>query len=131
MPILIDTNVILDVLYCDPVWETWADHQINQWQGDLWITPIIYAELCYRPASKGDVDLVILDLKLHYHELSKHALFLAAKAYRTYRERGGTKTSPLPDFFIGAQAEAEGFTVLTRDATRYQTYFPSVPLICP
>jgi predicted nucleic acid-binding protein len=64
-------------------------------------------------------------------ELPRLALFLAAQAYRAYRVRGGMKTAPLPDFFIGAHAEASGMTLLTRDKSRYTTYFPSARLICP
>jgi predicted nucleic acid-binding protein len=56
---------------------------------------------------------------------------LAANAFRSYRQRGGTKTGVLPDFFIGAHAQAEGFQLLTRDAGRYRSYFPGIDLICP
>jgi len=49
----------------------------------------------------------------------------------SYRPRGGTKTGVLPDFFIGAHAQAEGYKLLTRDAGRYKTYFPKIKLICP
>jgi len=66
-----------------------------------------------------------------YAELPRAALYLAAQAFRIYRQRGGSKTSPLADFFIGAHAQVTGFSILTRDVTRYQTYFPSVPLISP
>lgn len=41
------------------------------------------------------------------------------------------RAQDLPDFFIGAQAQAEGWTLLTRDSTRYRRYFPKVALICP
>jgi len=56
---------------------------------------------------------------------------LAGKAFRQYRQSGGTKTGVLPDFFIGAHAEAEKYKLLTRDAGRYKTYFPKIKLICP
>jgi predicted nucleic acid-binding protein len=131
MPILVDTNVIADVLYCDPVWEAWSDAKITQHAGDLYVNPMIYAELSYRATSTGEVERIIASLGLRYEELPRHALFLAAKAYRTYRQQGGVKTAPLPDFFIGAHAEASGIPILTRDQSRYRTYFPTVPLICP
>ena len=57
--------------------------------------------------------------------------WLAAQAFVKYRRAGGTKDSPLPDFYIGAHAETEGLTLVTRDTARYRTYFPSVTLIFP
>ena len=56
---------------------------------------------------------------------------LAGQAFRQYRLQGGTKTGVLPDFFIGAQAQTSGCTLLTRDAGRYKTHFPKIKLICP
>ena len=131
MAILVDTNVVVDVLHGDPVWLDWANAQLKRFAGELWINPIIYAELCYRAKSSEEVDQVMIDMELNYEELTRPALFLAAKAYQIYRQRGGTKTAPLPDFFIGAHAEAMGIPILTRDSARYKTYFPSVRLICP
>ncbi len=59
------------------------------------------------------------------------AAFLAGKAFFAYRSRGGTKRLPLPDFFIGAHAAVAGYSLMTRDATRYRTYFPKLSLISP
>lgn len=131
MPVLVDTNVIADVFHRDPVWVDWSRAEIARHAGDLLINPLIYAELCYRATSSGQVDQIVADLGFRYEELPKPALYLAAQAYRTYRLRGGVKTAPLADFFIGAHAEAAGLTLLTRDPARYRTYFPNVPLICP
>jgi predicted nucleic acid-binding protein len=64
-------------------------------------------------------------------DLTRPAAQLAANAFRSYRQRGGTKTGVLPDFFVGAHAQAEGYQLLTRDAGRYKTYFPGIDLICP
>ena len=57
--------------------------------------------------------------------------FLAGKSFLIYRQRGGTKRSPLPDFFIGAHAATAGCQLMTRDAGRYRTYFPKLPLMAP
>jgi len=131
MSVVVDTNVISDLVHQDPLWSGWSNEQLLEHAGDLVVNPIIFAELCCRANSAEEVDQIISALGLGYEELSQEALFLAAKAFLAYRLRGGTKTSPLPDFFIGAHAQAAGHTLLTRDKARYETYFPTVPLICP
>lgn len=131
MPVLVDTNVIADVLHGDPVWADWSQAQLTRHAGDLLINPMVYAELCYRATSPDEVEQVITSLGLQYTEMPRAALFIAAQAYRVYRQRSGTKSAPLPDFFIGAHAEAAKLTVLTRDRSRYTTYFADVALISP
>jgi len=131
MPILVDTNVISDVIHQDPVWAPWSSAQLLQSAGDLVVNPMVFAELCCRAASAAEVDHIIRTLGLKHEELSQDTLFLAAQAFVAYRRQGGSRTSPLPDFFIGAHAQAAGHTLLTRDKSRYQTYFPTVTLICP
>ena len=95
------------------------------------INPLIYTELCTSASTTEDVNRVLTGLKLELRELTREALFLTAKAFFKYRRQGGTKTAPLPDFFIGAHAQVLGIAILTRDVGRYNSYFPSVPLICP
>ncbi len=82
-------------------------------------------------ASPVEVDELLESLKLGFQEIPRDGLYLAAKAFLQYRRQGGTKTSALPDFFIGGHAEALGIPILTRDTARYQTYFPNVELIGP
>lgn len=132
MPFLVDTNLILDVATDDPVWGEWSDAQLTKYQGKgLVIVPVIYAELCVGAESPAEVDLLITNLKLELQDLPRSALFRSAQAFLQYRRRGGIKTSPLPDFFIGAHAEVLRLPILTRDTTRYKTYFPRVKLIAP
>jgi hypothetical protein len=59
------------------------------------------------------------------------AAFVAGKAFLAYRRRGGLKTAPLPDFYIGAHAAVQGMKILTRDPKRYVSYFPAVKIIEP
>lgn len=127
---LVDSNVIIDIIGQDPTWMHWSIEALNSCES-AWINPMVFAELCYLETSPGEVEGLLIRLDLGYQELSKDALFLAAQAYKIYRQRGGTKTAPLPDFFIGAHAAALGVSIITRDVTRYQTYFPSVTLISP
>jgi predicted nucleic acid-binding protein len=129
--ILVDTNVLLDVTKQDEQWADWSQEQMNEHVGRMVVNPIIYSELCYEAGDPLDVDTVLLTLGVDFRELPRQALFLAAQAFRLYRQRGGNKTAPLPDFFIGAHAAAMKIPIITRNTGRYRTYFPSVELICP
>ena len=129
--ILVDTNVLLDLTEKDDQWADWSQDQMNLYVGRLVVNPIIYSELCYEAGRVEDVDAVLITLGVGFEELPRQALFLASQAFRSYRQRGGNKTSPLPDFFIGAHAAALGIPILTRDIARYRSYFPEVELICP
>lgn len=131
MGILVDTNVISDVIHGESDWTVWAIKNLSQHYDELNINPIIYAELCCRAKSTQELDALLNGLGFQYLELPRDALFQAAQAFLTYRHRGGSKTSPLPDFFIGAHAAALDIPILTRDIDRYKTYFPSVTLITP
>lgn len=123
---LVDTNVIVDVLHADPDWLPWSKRQLERFAEQLLINPFIYSEICYHADNQEDVDSVVQALALGYKELTRRALFLAAKAYQRYRRKGGVKTAPLADFFIGAHAEAAGLTLITRDKGRYGTCFTCV-----
>ncbi len=95
------------------------------------INQVIYAEVSVRYADTDELDL---DLPFDYfsrEQIPWPAAFLAGKAFVDYRRRGGQRRSPLPDFFIGAHAAVAGLRLLTRDPTRYRTYFPTVELIAP
>ncbi|PIT73540.1 type II toxin-antitoxin system VapC family toxin [Limnohabitans sp. JirII-31] len=130
---LVDTNVLVDVLQNDPDWVDWsiaqlrAQSQIHR----LIINPIIYAELSLTFSSVEALDRVLADMVLPVVEVPKPALFLAGKAFVQYRRSGGQKSNVLADFFIGAHAAVARLPMLTRDAQRYQSYFPSVRLVMP
>jgi len=130
---LVDTNVLVDVLVNDPEWADWSTSQLRAQSQihRLIINPIIYAELSLTFSSVEALDRVLADMVLPVFEVPKPALFLAGKAFVQFRRRGGQKSNVLADFFIGAHAAVARLPVLTRDAQRYQSYFPSVRLVTP
>ncbi len=130
---LFDTNVLLDIATADPVWLPWSESELRTAaaQGPILINPIIYAELAPAFASAAELDRWLDPAVFRRLPLPYPAGWLAAQAFLNYRRSGGAKTSPLPDFYIGAHAEIEGHTLVTRDAARYRTYFPNVALIAP
>jgi predicted nucleic acid-binding protein len=131
--ILVDSNVIFDLLDNDPQWCAWSGAQLQRWaQLDrMTVNAIVYAEISPRYRSEAKVDELLMELKLDFAEIPRSAAFLAGKAHFLYRQRGGAKTSVLPDFFIGAHATVLRCSILTRDTSRYTTYFPNVSLIAP
>jgi predicted nucleic acid-binding protein len=131
--VLVDTNVLLDVLEDDPAWAPWSQDQLDAAAATdtLAINPIIYSELSMAFARIEELDTVIEEASLNIEAIPKEALFLAGKAFLTYRKTPGTKHNVLPDFFIGAHAAVMQWPILTRDVGRYRTYFPTVQLIVP
>jgi predicted nucleic acid-binding protein len=130
--ILVDTNVLLDIYRADAIWMPWSLQHLQQAKpGQLAINMVVYAELAGHPAEPANLDEFLEMLDIQMLELPRPAARLAGLAFRSYRQRGGTKTGVLPDFFIGAHAQADGYPLLTRDAGRYKTYFPKIKLICP
>ena len=131
--ILLDTNVLLEIATADPVWLAWSENEFRTAaaQGPILINPIIYAELAPAFATAADLDQWLDPAVFQRLPLPYAAGWLAAQAFLKYRRSGGAKSSPLPDFYIGAHAEIEGHTLVTRDAARYRTYFPNVALIAP
>lgn len=130
MAVLVDSNVIIDIIRDDPSWAEWSLDALSS-QTETRVNPIIFAELCYQQNSDEEVTELLGQIGLDYEELPREALFLASQAFKFYRSQGGRKTAPLPDFFIGAHAVASNIPILTRDVSRYRTYFPDVELICP
>jgi hypothetical protein len=130
---LVDSNVLLDLLTADSRWYSWSAHQLAD---ALDLGPVVINQVVYAEISHGFINIEALDRALGEDRFVRgslpwNAAFLAARAYRSYRKRGGHRTSVPPDFFIGAHAAVLGLRLLTRDAARFRTYFPTVELIAP
>ena len=131
--VIVDANVILDIFLDDSHWANWSEMTLNQYGAthDLYINPIIYTEVSIGFERIEELEIAIEQGGFQMLPLPKEALFLAGKVFLQYRKNQGTKSSPLPDFFIGAQAAVLNVALITRDVARYRTYFPTVTLITP
>lgn len=131
--VLVDSNVILDIVTLDPVWNAWSANALAVCAEDyaLVINPVIYSEVSVGFASIEEMGDAVPQSDFEYAQLPWEAAFLAGKCFLQYRKNGGLKRSPLPDFFIGAHAAVNKMSLLTRDSSRYRTYFPTLRLICP
>jgi predicted nucleic acid-binding protein len=130
---LVDSCILIDVLANDARWADWSLDQLARLgsQGALVINPIILAEVSPRFERAADLEAALADLPLVREALPWDAAFLAGQAFKVYRKSQGAKTSPMPDFYIGAHALVGGMQLLTRDAARYRSYFPNLPLVAP
>jgi predicted nucleic acid-binding protein len=133
MRVLVDSSVLLDILNQDARWAPWSEEKLA-WHAErdiLAINPIIYAEVSVHLTSIEVLDEALPQTDFLRLPLPYEAGFLAGKCFLQYRQRGGQRNSPLPDFYIGAHAATENLLLLTRDVTRFRTYFPTVQLITP
>ncbi|MSO98959.1 MAG: PIN domain-containing protein [Rhodospirillaceae bacterium] len=133
MPVLVDTNVLIDIVQNDRRWAAWSGEKLAACliNDAVNVNPVVYAELSAAYASIDLVEHLLAELGLGFTQTPQVALFLAGRAFREYRRRKGVKTGVLADFFIGAHAAVMGWPLLTRDARRYRAYFPMVDLIAP
>ena len=130
---LVDTNVLLDLIAGRQEWTDWSRHELERavLRGPMVINDVIYAEISSRYEAFEVLDGLLGIHGIDIAPMPRAALFLAGKIFLRYRIAGGLRTGVLPDFFIGAHAAVLKIPILTRDATRYRTYFPSVALIAP
>ncbi len=131
--IVVDSNVILDVFLNDPRWADWSEVKMEElgYHYLLCINTIIYSEISIGFSLIENLESAISRAGFQMLEIPKEALFLARKAYLKFKRRKGVNNTPLPDFFIGAQAAVLNCDLLTRDVSRYRSYFPTVNLITP
>ncbi len=133
MSTFIDSCVLLDLIENDETWADWSQAQLEKAaaRGAMMINAVVYAEIANSFSSESELDAFIRATELQVKPIPRGAAWLAAKAHQRYRRSKGSKTTTLPDFFVGAHAQVENLPLLTRDASRIATYFPQVNLIVP
>lgn len=131
--VLVDSNILLDIATNDPKWSDWSGSALAECaeESTLIINPVIYAEVSIGYATIEALNVALPAYLYERAPLPWEAGFLTGKCFLAYRRRGGTRNAPLPDFYIGAHAAIERLALLTRDATRYRTYFPKLEVLSP
>jgi predicted nucleic acid-binding protein len=132
MSVLVDSNVLIDVMQ-GGAWADWSTQALARVadREPVAINQIIYAEVAVGFVSVEALDEALTQTLIEREDLPWQAGFIAARAFLAYRRRGGARSSPLPDFYIGAHALTAGHKLLTRDTARYRSYFPNLELIAP
>ena len=129
----IDSNILIDILGDYPEHCAWSQRELDRAliNHQLAINPVVYAEISPPYATEAALDEVLAIMKITIEPMSTRALFLVGKAHHAYRHRGGTQARTWPDFLVGAQVAALDVALITRDVSRYRTYFPKLRLIAP
>ncbi len=130
---LVDTNIWIDCIDASSPWHEWAIEQLQMHseRAPLHVNLIVYTELLV-----PGPDIAALDALLDVYDTLRTPVpwscaALAAAAFGLYRRKGGAKSKPLPDFYIGAHAAVANLSVLTRDPAPYKTYFPRLAVVAP
>ncbi len=129
----VDTSVLLDVFLPDPKFEeaSAAALRLADAEGSLVLCEIVYAELASQFPRRELLDGALERLDIRWEEVGREIAFAAGRAFRAYRESGGTRSRILPDFLIGAHAQASAGRLLSRDRGFYRTHFPKLALLDP
>src|SRR5688572_24448483 len=106
MATLVDSNILLDILDEDDEWMDWSASMLDRAarQGPLVINQLIYAEASITLDTVEELDEALPAPYFVRESVPWEAAFIAGKAFAAYRRHGGSKRSPLPDFYIGAHA---------------------------
>ena len=130
---LIDTNVLLDVIEARPKWEEWATRQVlaARSKGPVILNPVVYAEASIPYDTESDFNMIVDGAGFKREDLPWEAAFVAGKAHLEYLRRGGARSQTLPDFLIAAHALVRKHVLITRDARRFRSYFPTLAVVAP
>ena len=130
---LVDTNIWIDCIDANSTWHEWSIEQLQRLseRSPLHVNLIVYTELLV-----PGPDINALDALLDVYDTLRTPIpwacaALTAATFALYRNRGGSKLKPMPDFYIGAHAAVANLSVLTRDPTPYRGYFPRLVVVAP
>lgn len=132
-PVLIDSNILIDIFTDNPEWYKWSRDNLTylSQMTSLHINPVIYSEISIGFSRIEELESCLNILPVKMTQIPREALFLAGKAFLSYRRKSGTKSSALPDFYIGAHAAVNCWQIITRDPKRISFYFPALRIISP
>lgn len=128
---ILDSNVIIDLI--DPE----APEQIRETIASLRagspprVNEIIFAEIARAYADAGEVSRMLAAIGVELERLTLPECHRAGQAFAEYRRREGDRSTILPDFLIGAQAELRGWPLVTRDRKGFASYFPDLRIVDP
>ncbi|MFT4925673.1 MAG: putative nucleic acid-binding protein [Phenylobacterium sp.] len=131
--LLVDSCVLLDIFNDDEHWYEWSSKMLYKLsvKYNLVINTIIFSEIAFNFESCEDLQNTLAELNIEILDIPLSAAFNVSRTFKRYRKNKGSKTSSMPDFYIGAHASYLNIPLITRDTARFKTYQPDVELLYP
>lgn len=129
----VDSSVLFDVFLMQKGFAeaSAAALQEADLSGSLIVCDVVYAELASRFPRQQMLDGALEKLDIRVDLLDAGICFEAGRAFRAYRERGGSRERILSDFLIGAHALRRSARLLTRDRGFYRAHFQKLKVFDP
>lgn len=101
--------------------------------GMVFITEVVFAEASAGMNSAEELRLALDELGISDLSANDDGLFSAGQVFKSYRRSKGTgkKDGVLPDFMIGAVAEAKGVALITLNDRDFVNKFETLAVINP
>jgi predicted nucleic acid-binding protein len=155
MTVAVDTNILFDILLPDPQYmqKSLTNLKLQGKINRLIISEAVYAELASQFHDHKSLNYFISGTEIYLVNSSSEALWLAARAWKSYTQDRGSKffcpkcgnadvlncsdcgaavvsrQHIISDFLIGGHALVHAGTLLTRDRGYYNRYFPELKLV--
>jgi len=101
--------------------------------GMVFITEVVFAEASAGMSSAEELRLALDELGISDLAANDEGLFSAGQVFKNYRRSKGTgkKDGVLPDFMIGAVAEAKGVALITLNDRDFVNKFEDLAVVNP
>jgi len=129
----VDTNVLLDVFGADSEFGPRSADALRAClaNGSLIACEAVWAETAASFSASADAEAALAGLRIGFSALDASISLSVGKAWRAYRQAGGTRERVVADFLIGAHAIARADRLLTRDRGFYRNYFAELQILDP
>ena len=129
----VDTNVLLDVFGADTRFGETSSEALRHClrEGALVACEVVWAEAATAFQEDEAFLRAMAELGVAFEPMREEAALGAARAWHSYRVRGGSRLRIASDFLIGAHAIQAADRLLTRDRGFYRQVFRGLKVLDP
>lgn len=129
----VDTNILIDIFGANPEFgrRSLESLKLCAAKGAIIACDIVWVESATAFATSEQCLTAMKKISVEFSPTEEKDLWLAADAWRSYRNNGGKRERVVADFLIGAHALNQSQRFLTRDRGFYHQYFSDLIIISP